>query len=86
MHVTPARSLALPVLGLALALAAPPAHADRGSHGRFFAVEPAVYPRRATCTTAPPPATPSLKARPSPRARLVVYSEDFKETDSFFKP
>ena len=46
------------------------AAADRGSHGAFVRVAPAVYPRQVACTTEPPPAAPIVKVRPSPRGRL----------------
>lgn len=44
--------------------------ADRGSHGAYYRVEPAVYPRRIACTTEPAPAAPIVKVRPSPHGRL----------------
>jgi hypothetical protein len=66
-------ALLAPLLPLAaFALATGVAAADRGSHGTFYHVEPAVYPKRVACTTEPAPRTPILKRRPSPRARLRV--------------
>lgn len=66
-------ALALPAAAIAAVVLAPRAEADRrprDSHGGYFPVEPAVYPRRVACTTEPAPATPIVKVRKSPRARL----------------
>ena len=66
------RAALVATLALAVGAATQDAAADRGSHGAFFAIEPAVYRRHATCTAAPPPAAPALAQRRSPRARLLV--------------
>lgn len=63
---------ALPLAALIVAAAALPSAADRGSHGAFYDVPPAVYAKQVACTTEPAPVAPILKQRPSPRARLRI--------------
>ena len=65
--------VALVAVSVAVVVAASPARADRASHGASFAVEPAVYPQRATCTTEPAPTTPIVRVLPAPRARLRLH-------------